>query len=84
MVIVAKYVQRFAKGLKFSIGCIYHCADVCTLQEKAAKALRSLNRLKDDMSCEQKRNFEPYSIKGKRPRFGGGPATKRGKPSTTP
>ena len=61
-------------------------ADVSTLQEKAAKALRSLKSFKEDISCEQQRNFGSYeySCKGKRPQFhGGAPATKRVKSTKT-
>ena len=63
----------------FSIIC-YVGADVCTLQERAAKALRALKRFKDEVANEQQHNFSPYSVKGKRPRFGGAPVKR--KPST--
>ena len=43
-----------------------------------------MKRFEENISSEQQRNFAPYSIKGKRPQFGGLPVSKRGKFSTTP
>ena len=54
-----------------------YIVDVCTLQEKAAKALRGLKQFKEEIASEQQQNFGHYSVKGKRPRFGGPPAKRK-------
>jgi hypothetical protein len=48
-------------------------ADVANLQEKAARALKSLKSFKEEIAREHRQNFATYaysSDKGKRPRFG--------------
>jgi hypothetical protein len=61
--------------------------DVANLQEKAARALKSLKSFKEEIAREHRQNFATYaysSDKGKRPRFGKAPAAKRYKHTNTP